>query len=253
MSEIKLVLADVDGTLTRFGEHELSERVREAIIAVENTGVRVAAVTGRPYEMAHGVIMELGITGPCVFDNGASIRDAESGALLWNCWLDVEVTRRIVALLAPHSKLIDYAIEQFEHVPESDEEDLVETPAPYVFAHIHPDDMEKIRGELDKMADITYYTSPAIFRNPDHLGLQINHRAADKFHGVEALRELVNISQEHTLAIGDGDNDIALFKNAGLKIAMGNAVDSLKKHADHVVATVDEDGFADAMDRFVLS
>ncbi len=253
MSNIELVLSDMDGTLTRFGEHELSGRVRQSILDVEDAGVRVAAVTGRPYEMAHNVIMELGITGPCVFDNGASVRDAESGALLWNKWLDTEVARQLVVILAPHSKLIDYNIEQIEHVPQDGEADLVETPAPYVFAQFLPKYRDTICAQLDEIPDIGYYTAPAIGENQDCIGIQINHIDADKFHGVAALRGLVHVHKEHTLAIGDGDNDIALFKNAGLKIAMGNAVPALKEHADHVVSTVDDDGFAEAMDRFVLA
>ena len=82
--------------------------------------------------------------------------------------------------------------------------------------------------------------------------IQVTHVAATKFHGVEALRKIVGINKEHSMAIGDGNNDLPLFRNAALKIAMGNATDLLKADADYIVGSVDEDGFAQAIDRFVL-
>jgi hypothetical protein len=70
---------------------------------------------------------------------------------------------------------------------------------------------------------------------------------------VEALRNITHSLKEQTLAIGDGSNDLSLFQNAGFRVAMGNASDELKDAADYVVGSVDEDGFAEAMDRFVLN
>ncbi len=254
MSNIKLVLADMDGTMMSYGSHEVSQRVRDSIIAAEKAGVTVVAVTGRPYEMAQEALLTLGISGPCVFDNGATIRQAETGELLWNNWLDVETARQLVAFLTPYSSWIDYEIEQNEHAPRLNEVDFVETPAPYVFAYIRPEDHPAIVDYLAGIPDISHYVAPALrAEGRGRVGIQINHARADKFHGVEALRRLVDVPKENSMAIGDGDNDVALFGNAGLRIAMGNATDTLKQVADHVVESVDDDGFAIAMDKFVLS
>lgn len=252
MSDIKLVLADMDGTMMSYGSHEVSQRVRDAINAAEKAGVTVVAVTGRPYEMAQEGLMTLGISGPCVFDNGATIRQAEDGKLLWNNWIDVEVARQLVAFLTPYSSWIDYSIGQDEHEPRLNEVEFVETPAPYVFAYIRPEDHPTIVDYLAGLPDLSHYVAPAI-RAKGRVGIQINHARADKFHGVEALRQLVDVPKEHSMAIGDGDNDVALFRNAGLRIAMGNATEGLRQVADHIVETVDDDGFAIAMDKFVLS
>lgn len=82
--------------------------------------------------------------------------------------------------------------------------------------------------------------------------IQITDINSDKFHAVNALRKIVHSTKEHTLAIGDSTNDLPLFANAGLKIAMGNAMPMLIAKADYVVPTVEEDGFAEAMRQFVL-
>jgi len=87
---------------------------------------------------------------------------------------------------------------------------------------------------------------------PGFIDVQITDINADKFHALTELRKLLNVSKQQTLAIGDSSNDIPLFDGAGLRIAMGNSIPELKALADHEVSTVDEDGWAEAMNRFVL-
>lgn len=54
------------------------------------------------------------------------------------------------------------------------------------------------------------------------------------------------------MAIGDGGNDLEMVSNAGIGVAMGNAVPAVKKAAAHVVASNDEDGIAEAIERLVF-
>lgn len=252
MSEIKLVLTDMDGTTVLPGKHEISERVRESIIAVEDAGITVAAVTGRPYEMAKDALLALGIEGPCVFDNGASVRDSVSGNILWRKWLTVEELKNISSCILEYCTIIDYSGEYKEHVPEVNELDYIVNPAPFVFGLVHKESKQVIEERLAGILDITAHFAPSVNGEEHLLGVQVNHVNADKFHGVEALRSILNITKEHSLAIGDGDNDLPLFRNAGLRVAMGNATDRLKQQADEIVSTVENDGFAEAMERFVL-
>ena len=61
------------------------------------------------------------------------------------------------------------------------------------------------------------------------------------------------IKKEEILTIGDQDNDIELLKAGGTAVAMGNATEELKKYADYITDTVENDGFVKAMDKFVFS
>lgn len=56
MSDIVLILSDVDGTLVQSQKHEVSDVVRQAVIVAEDAGIKVVPVTGRPYEYAKPVI-----------------------------------------------------------------------------------------------------------------------------------------------------------------------------------------------------
>jgi hydroxymethylpyrimidine pyrophosphatase-like HAD family hydrolase len=138
-----------------------------------------------------------------------------------------------------------------------DEIDLeaIDSEAPCVFALINePHRADYIADQIRKIPGLFVYTGIGV--HPENgrkgTGIQITHHLADKFHGVEALRKIVGIPKEQTLAIGDGENDLPFFENAAVKIAMGNASEQLKAKADYVVGTVDEDGFVEAMKKYVL-
>jgi len=82
--------------------------------------------------------------------------------------------------------------------------------------------------------------------------LDITDRSANKGTGVLALSKLMAIPMAEIAVIGDGDNDVAMFEQAGLSIAIGNGKPAAKAAADFLTDGNDEDGFAKAIDRFIL-
>ena len=83
--------------------------------------------------------------------------------------------------------------------------------------------------------------------------LEFSNKEASKYCAVRFLQKYWVISEDETLTIGDQNNDIALLKSGGIKIAMGNATDELKKIADDITDTVENDGFVKAMEKYCLS
>jgi hypothetical protein len=63
----------------------------------------------------------------------------------------------------------------------------------------------------------------------------------------------LGITPEETIAVGDGASDVPMMEYAGVKVAMGNAEDKLKRVATHVVASVSEDGVAEVISTFILN
>ena len=69
---------------------------------------------------------------------------------------------------------------------------------------------------------------------------------------VDYLSAHLAVPPEEIATIGDSPNDVLMFKRSGLSIAMGNASDQVKSQADLTTDSYSDDGFAKAMERFVL-
>lgn len=87
---------------------------------------------------------------------------------------------------------------------------------------------------------------------PMNYCLECIPEGVDKGLGLTKLCEYLGISLTEVMVIGDSDNDLEMIEIAGTKIAMGNAYDCVKKIADHIVSTNDEDGVAEAIEKFAL-
>ena len=106
--------------------------------------------------------------------------------------------------------------------------------------------------KIDRLSNYLKKEYPELFicKSTDFF-CEICHKEATKGDGLRFLQNLYGISKEETLTIGDHNNDIELLQSGGVKVAMGNATDELKAIADYVTDTVDNDGFAKAIEKFV--
>ncbi len=83
--------------------------------------------------------------------------------------------------------------------------------------------------------------------------LEITHPQANKGYVVEYFARSLHIPSIAIATIGDASIDVPMFKQSGFSMAMGNASDSVKQQADAVTDTNEDDGFAKAIERFVLT
>ena len=81
---------------------------------------------------------------------------------------------------------------------------------------------------------------------------EVSSKNVDKWYAIEEIMKLENIEQEEVMSFGDNNNDILMIKNAGLGIAMGHSNEQVKKVADFITKTNDEDGVAKALENIVL-
>ena len=245
MSEVKLVLADLDGTVVEPEAHTASKAVVESIRNAESRGVRFAAVTGRPFWMTKDLLKSIGFIGPCIFEGGGAIINPLTEEVLWSKYVPAETTRKAVGILVSYASLIEYG-SGARKASEIELSSIVEA-APSIWASVPVGDVEIAMNKLRTLSDVAVHANNGPGGDFTRTGIQVTHKYADKEHAVKELLRLFDIDNQHTLAIGDGDNDLPLFRNAGIKVAMGNASVSLKEAADHTVSNVAEDGFAEAI------
>ena len=99
----------------------------------------------------------------------------------------------------------------------------------------------------------TIFTIPKAIASKDKnlVDCYFSHAEATKQHAVLKYAELMGIKTEEIIGIGDGYNDFALLMACGLKVAMGNAVADVKAIADYIAPSVDDDGIADIIEKFI--
>jgi len=88
--------------------------------------------------------------------------------------------------------------------------------------------------------------------NSSPTNLEVNPYGISKANALEKVCERIGITMDNVMAVGDSLNDIAMIESAGIGVAMGNAQETVKKAADWVTNTNNEDGVAKAILQFVL-
>ena len=101
---------------------------------------------------------------------------------------------------------------------------------------------------LARVQDVRAWVVPC-----ESAGVEINAIGVDKGSGLQALCRCLNIPISATIAIGDSENDRPLLRDAGLPLAMGNAIADVKAAARYVMPDCDHDGVAEAIERFLLA
>lgn len=242
------VITDIDGTLVRY-QPSLSNMAEidalipksavKAISRLHLAGVAVAAVTGRTYDQSRELLIKLGISGPCVFAGGATIRDIPSGEILHEASLTPETLRVVCDTLYEALGKDHY----LDLAPSASDDSNFNS----VWAIIHKD---RISEALDKLSaiDNIYHVVNEGAGQADEVGLLVLSGGIDKGSGTRSLLSLLGTTRDNTACVGDGANDVLMFQECGLSIAMGNGEEILKQSADHVVSSIDEDGFAEAAD-----
>lgn len=244
----KAVITDIDGTLVQYQpslsnmaevDALIPESAVKAISRLHLADVAVAAVTGRTYAQSRDLLIKLGISGPCVFAGGATIRDIPSGEILHEASLTPETLKIVCDTLygaLGEDHYLDLA-------PAASDESRFNS----VWAIIHKDRINEVLSKLSAINDIYHVVNEGAGQE-DEVGLLVLSGGSDKGSGTRSLLSLLGTTRDNTACVGDGANDVLMFQECGLSIAMGNGEEILKQSADHIVSSIDQDGFAEAAD-----
>ena len=265
-SGISLLLADVDGTLVTDGK-VLTEASLAAVAALRAAGIGFAIASSRPPRGMRPLMEPLGITTPAAGFNGGVFFKPDFSIIAHHT-IDPDTARRGLALMFAHG-LDAWVYTEDEWLVRDRTGPIVarevftlgfEPRVVPVFSEAHLARAVKIVGVAGDIAQVAA-AEPAVRNelgmrasvarlNP-HL-LDVTHPQANKGEVVTMLSGLLNIPPMRIATIGDGSNDVAMFRASGFSIAMGNAIDEVKSCADVVTGGNDEEGFANAVRRFIL-
>ncbi len=270
MQEIKLVVLDVDSTLVEPHDTELSKENVEAVQAARQRGVLVTLATGRLYVAAKKWVDALGIDMPVVACNGADIR--KNGVSVRTYPLEMKAVKNIFSVTEelPVRRYI-FSGDSIYCTPKDRDEALFRKwSAGGTFPVIERESVEeimpKVQGNVPKVlvwaSDATMHAHAWDIlkkENPgcdvvrgESLNLEVVAKGVNKARALRHVLEEYEIPAHAVMAVGDSGNDVELLREAGVGVAVANAMPEAKEAADHIVASCAENGVAEAIGRFVL-
>lgn len=266
--EIRLLISDVDGTLVTH-DKRLTPRVEAAARTVHEAGITFAITSSRPPFGLRMLIEPLAIKTPIPAFNGGLIVTPDRLTPIEGNPVPVEVARRSVEFLYSRGvdiwldtgtdwfvldgaeAYVDHEIRTIQTAPKFlasfDRPNVIDRAYKLVGVSKDFDLLARCEGEL--AAELG--ASASVARSQRYY-LDVTHPLANKGHALERLSQLLDIPRPAIAAIGDGRNDMAMFAVAGLAIAMGNAEPAVQRSAAFVTASNEEDGFALAVERWIL-
>jgi len=263
--KISLVLSDVDGTLVT-EEKILTKRAQAAVRRLRDAGIRFAVTSGRPPRGMAMLLDALQLDTPIAGFNGGlfALPDltileqktlpedvaATSIELIRANGLDAWVYRGNEWLItkadAPHVAREAWTV-KFEPKVVADVGQKLEQVAKIVGVS---DDHDKVqRCEADANAA---FGERATANRSQPYYLDVTHKDANKGAVVDFLSRHLGVPAAEIATIGDGPNDVLMFKRSGFSIAMGNASDQVKGQASVTTDSYNDEGFAKAIERFIL-
>jgi hypothetical protein len=275
-ADIRLLVLDIDGTLA--GEsNQINAPVLEAIGQVQQRGVAVAIATGRMYQSALRFHQAVGSTLPLMAYQGAFIKDPHTDTLHRHTPLPRRLALEILAYLAPMEARNDLSIHLYiddqlhvraviDDTKAYAERSGIEPIAAGDLATLLVDDPTLETTKLLTLSDQTDLLSDIL----SHLGqryplddlyltrsveyfVEATHPQANKGEAVRFVAEdLLGLTPDQVMTIGDNYNDLEMLRYAGLGVAMGDAPDPVKRGADWVAPGVEADGVAVALREFLL-
>ncbi|WP_284037687.1 Cof-type HAD-IIB family hydrolase [Neobacillus sp. 114] len=241
--DIKLIALDMDGTLLN-NQHEISVANREAIKEAQDKGVFVVLSTGRSFLNSHNHADSLNLSSFLVTVNGSEIWD-EKRELVRRSLVKSEQIEWMLKLANEH-KATFWAISTERNWHNEMPEDLHSVEWMKFGFNIHDDAVREIvikeleaRGEFE-------------LSNSAPFNIEVNASGINKAQGLKLVCERLGIEMKNVMAVGDSRNDLAMIKEAGIGVAMGNAQEIVKETADWVTASNEEDGVAKAIHKWVL-
>jgi Cof subfamily protein (haloacid dehalogenase superfamily) len=262
---IVALLADVDGTLVT-KEKVLTERAIEAVKRLRERGVVFCVTSGRPPRGLRMFVEPLDLTiAMAAFNGGVLVRPDLS--VIDEKPLPLDIPPQVIKTLRAHKLDVwiygpmDWYVTDQKGNRVDRETSTIQFPPVVVpdFERL-PDKVIKIVGVSNDLEAVArceaslqeqFGTRVSAARSQPYY-LDVTHLDANKGAVVDRLARYLEVPPKRIATIGDQPNDVLMFKRSGLSIAMGNASPEVQRQANFVTTSFGDEGFANAVERFVL-
>jgi Cof subfamily protein (haloacid dehalogenase superfamily) len=261
----KALAIDLDGTLL-VGEEVPEENVR-AVRAARDAGYRIIIATARWHQMALRVAATIGIEGPVIACSGAQVYVPDEGRDIFDHRLPAEFVTELYRLCDSNRCVATVTVSDRVLLKLDGQPDPSQMPPEMKW-------VKQLTGAADSLPRVAAIQGSAIntrirrelqprFMDVVHVFdsigptgkviVTITAKTASKGAALRAACAHLDVSPRDVIACGDAENDVEMFRVAGRSVAMGQAVDSVKRAATAVTARNDEAGVARAIDRLIAT
>lgn len=250
---MKALFFDLDDTLLN-SENIISERNRKAIIQCKNQGMLIGYITARSPRKMKLFLNELPCD--CIANYNGAIIYAGGNLIAQN--------------IIPYSEAINFIERVLQEAPNINmsyycepycfrENKLINTVTNEILGGsmntLPQSDFQRIRIVLNGYEQIAFeqYASQSMrYQVSIHNTAIITSNGATKENALKLLMHYYNISADNVISFGDDTNDIGMIKASGIGVAMGNALQEVKKVADYITLSNNDDGVAEYIKKFIL-
>ncbi len=256
LGQVRLVATDLDGTIVR-PDGSVSARVRAALAAVEDAGVPLVLVTGRPPRWMHPVVEATGHRGIAICANGAMVYDLHTETVQDRFLLQPDVARQVVDRLLARMPEAVFAVERHESYAHEERyrmrwqaddvatvptaADLLHEPMAKLLVRVESSSSDRMlavaRQALGDLAAVTH-------SNPRDCLLEVSAAGVTKASTLALLADRAGVAAAGVLAFGDQPNDVPMLVWAGHGYAMGDAHAEVLAAVPRRTASVLDDGVA---------
>ncbi|MBP6822215.1 MAG: HAD family phosphatase [Acidobacteria bacterium] len=274
----KLIALDIDGTLlTTRGE--ITARTSKALNQARQLGVQIVLVTGRRFNSARELVLRLELDIPLVSHNGALTKNIETLEVVDFHPLDTETAREVIHFgrqhgvdmicnddphglgtmviegISPDNKALHRYLNLYRSsvVEVPDLLNYVQSPPIQLTISGRCDPTDEFEVKLHEAMGEQIRIFKTRYRAYDLTILDVLSLTASKGESLAAVAARHGIVREEIMAVGDNHNDLTMLRYAGLGVVMGNAEDELKQMGFELTGSNEEDGVAQAIEKFILS
>ena len=263
---IKLFVTDIDGTLLPIGGKASPANVA-AVQKMTQAGVKVVIATGRMYCAAKPIAEQLGVPVPIISYNGALIKSS-AGEVLHTHYMDAAIVRKLLDFFEERGRHVQSYSDDVLYVPAvNDGVRYYETTQKVQAVNVGWDGMREHVKDITKLLSISddndelvdsmnavrkIFGGQVEVTRSHPMFAEFMASGVTKAGAIKILADKFGVANDETLAIGDGENDLAMLTSVGVGVAMGNAVPAVKAACKYITDTCERDGFAKAVYDYVL-
>lgn len=254
---IKIIFFDIDGTLVQLGKNEMTQKVKNTLIRLQNEGIKLFIATGRPlFEVPkfEGITFDgiVSFNGSyCISNNHVihqnvidkeDVKTVIQNASKLGHFVQISGKDRMLANGYEENLEKYFKLAKQNLYVSSDFDNLVNDDVYQMVAAVKEEEYEQILKDTKSLKIVSWWSEAC----------DIIPKASGKANAIHKILEYYGYTVKESMAFGDGGNDKDMLEAVGMGIAMGNAIDEVKTIADYVCDTVDNDGICEAIDKFIL-